>query len=47
MAMVLRAPDYAAAVWRVEHPAILRHILDGDPVGARRRRVPTPQAPPG
>jgi DNA-binding FadR family transcriptional regulator len=34
MAMVLRAPDYAARVWRVEHPAILRCVLDGDPAGA-------------
>ena len=34
MAMVLRMPDYAARVWRVEHPAILRHILDADPVRA-------------
>jgi DNA-binding GntR family transcriptional regulator len=34
MAMVLRAPDYAAGVWRVEHPAILHHILDGNPVRA-------------
>jgi DNA-binding GntR family transcriptional regulator len=31
MAMVLRAPDYAARVWQHEHPAILRHILEGDP----------------
>src|ERR1700761_2763919 len=30
MAMVLRAPDYAARVWRVEHPAILRSVLNGD-----------------
>ena len=34
MAMVLRAPDYAATVWRVEHPAILRCVLDGDADGA-------------
>jgi DNA-binding FadR family transcriptional regulator len=34
MAMVLRAPDYAATVWRVEHPAILRCVLDGDAAGA-------------
>jgi DNA-binding GntR family transcriptional regulator len=34
MAMVLRAPDYAARVWRQEHPAILSRILAGDPVGA-------------
>jgi DNA-binding GntR family transcriptional regulator len=34
MAMVLRAPDYAARVWHHEHAAILRHILAGDPVGA-------------
>ncbi len=34
MAMVLRAPDYAAKVWGVEHPAILRCVLDGDPVAA-------------
>jgi DNA-binding GntR family transcriptional regulator len=34
MAMVLRAPDYAARVWRVEHPAILRFVLDGDASGA-------------
>jgi DNA-binding GntR family transcriptional regulator len=34
MAMVLRAPDYAARVWRAEHPAILRCILNRDPVGA-------------
>jgi DNA-binding GntR family transcriptional regulator len=34
MAMVLRAPDYAARVWHHEHAAIVRHILAGDPVGA-------------
>jgi DNA-binding GntR family transcriptional regulator len=34
MAMVLRAPDYAARVWRVEHPTILRCVLDGDAAGA-------------
>jgi DNA-binding GntR family transcriptional regulator len=34
MAMVLREPDYATRVWRQEHPAILRHILAGDPVAA-------------
>jgi DNA-binding GntR family transcriptional regulator len=34
MARVLRAPDYAARVWRVEHPAILRHVLNGDPAKA-------------
>jgi DNA-binding FadR family transcriptional regulator len=34
MAMVLRAPDYAATVWRVEHTAILRCVLDGDPAAA-------------
>jgi DNA-binding GntR family transcriptional regulator len=34
MAMVLRAPDYAARVWRQEHPAILDRILAGDPAGA-------------
>jgi DNA-binding GntR family transcriptional regulator len=34
MAMVLRAPDYAARVWHYEHAAILRHILAGDPVAA-------------
>ncbi|HEY4172445.1 MAG TPA: GntR family transcriptional regulator [Rhodopila sp.] len=34
MAMVLRAPDYAARVWRQEHPAILDRILAGDPIGA-------------
>jgi DNA-binding GntR family transcriptional regulator len=34
MAMVLRAPDYAARVWHHEHAAILRHILAGDPAGA-------------
>jgi len=34
MAMVLRASDYAARVWRVEHPAILCRILAGDPAGA-------------
>jgi DNA-binding GntR family transcriptional regulator len=30
MAMVLREPDYATRVWHHEHPAILRHILNGD-----------------
>jgi DNA-binding GntR family transcriptional regulator len=34
MAMVLRAPDYAARVWRREHPAILDRIVAGDPAGA-------------
>jgi DNA-binding GntR family transcriptional regulator len=34
MAMVLREPNYAARVWRQEHEAILRHILDGDPTQA-------------
>jgi hypothetical protein len=34
MAMVLRAPDYAARVWRLEHPAILGFVLDGDAAGA-------------
>ena len=34
MAMVLRAPDYAARVWQHEHAAILHHILAGDPAGA-------------
>lgn len=34
MAMVLRAPDYAARVWHHEHPAIVDRILAGDPVGA-------------
>jgi DNA-binding GntR family transcriptional regulator len=34
MAMVLREPNYAARVWRQEHAAILRHILDGDPAQA-------------
>jgi DNA-binding GntR family transcriptional regulator len=34
MAMVLRAPAYAAKVWRVEHPAILRCVLAGDAAGA-------------
>jgi DNA-binding GntR family transcriptional regulator len=34
MAMVLREPDYAARVWRQEHAAILRHILEGDPAQA-------------
>jgi DNA-binding GntR family transcriptional regulator len=34
MAMVLRAPDYAARVWRQEHPAIVNRILAGDPAGA-------------
>jgi DNA-binding GntR family transcriptional regulator len=34
MAMVLREPTYAARVWRHEHAAILRHILEGDPVQA-------------
>jgi DNA-binding GntR family transcriptional regulator len=34
MAMVLREPQYALRVWRQEHPAILRHILEGDPVQA-------------
>jgi DNA-binding GntR family transcriptional regulator len=31
MAMVLHRPDYAARVWRQEHAAILRHIIDGAP----------------
>ena len=34
MALVLPAPDYAAAVWRQDHAAILRHVLDGDAAGA-------------
>jgi DNA-binding GntR family transcriptional regulator len=34
MAMVLQAPDYAARVWQVEHPAILRCVLEGDAAGA-------------
>jgi DNA-binding GntR family transcriptional regulator len=34
MAMVLRAPDYAARVWHQEHPAIVDCILAGDPIGA-------------
>jgi DNA-binding GntR family transcriptional regulator len=34
MAMVLRAPDYAARVWRQEHPAIVDRIVAGDPAGA-------------
>lgn len=34
MAMVLREPSYAARVWRLEHAAILRHVLEGDPVQA-------------
>jgi DNA-binding GntR family transcriptional regulator len=34
MAMVLRAPDYAGRVWRVEHPAILGFVLDGNADGA-------------
>jgi DNA-binding GntR family transcriptional regulator len=34
MAMVLRAPDYAARVWRQEHPAIVDRILACDPAGA-------------
>ena len=34
MAMVLREPNYAARVWRQEHAAILRHILEGDPAQA-------------
>jgi DNA-binding GntR family transcriptional regulator len=34
MALVLREPDYAARVWRQEHAAILRHILEGDPAQA-------------
>ena len=34
MAMVLREPTYAAQVWRQEHAAILRHILEGDPAQA-------------
>ena len=34
MAMVLRAPDYAARVWHHEHLAIVDRILAGDPAGA-------------
>jgi DNA-binding GntR family transcriptional regulator len=34
MAMVLREPNYAARVWRQEHAAIMRHILEGDPAQA-------------
>jgi DNA-binding GntR family transcriptional regulator len=34
MAMVLREPNYAARVWRQEHAAILRHIVEGDPAQA-------------
>jgi DNA-binding GntR family transcriptional regulator len=30
MAAVLRDPDYAIRVWRDEHAAILRYVLDGD-----------------
>lgn len=30
MATVLREPDYATAVWRQEHPAILHRIVAGD-----------------
>jgi DNA-binding GntR family transcriptional regulator len=36
MATVLREPNYAARVWRHEHPAILRHIMAGDPVQAEQ-----------
>lgn len=31
MGTVLHAPDYAARVWNFEHPAIVGHILNGDP----------------
>jgi DNA-binding GntR family transcriptional regulator len=34
MAMVLRAPDYAARVWHHEHAAIVDRIVAGDPIGA-------------
>ena len=44
MAMVLREPTYAARVWRHEHAAILRHILEGDPVQAEAAAACMPPA---
>jgi len=36
MATVLREPDYATRVWRLEHTAILDHIVAGEPAAAER-----------